>query len=197
MSSFVKLGLINSEPCPSLQPTSSPVSWVRTLTAAHRCSSLFFYSLSLFSLYEMSCLAPPRKSVELWEWIYLKGLLLSIAAYLHQGFTETRRSDIDESTVGNVYRLLSSLRWIREHWATCSEIKDGAKFSKPFPSCFTLFFFSLGKTFTNNLTNNGPHLIFGPEEKAVFTTLILEYNHDERNKVKIQTITTSRSRTET
>lgn len=65
MSSFVKLGLINSEPCPSLQPTSSPVSWVRTLTAAHRCSSLFFYSLSLFSLYEMSCLAPPRKSVEL------------------------------------------------------------------------------------------------------------------------------------
>ncbi|XP_039989443.1 alpha-aminoadipic semialdehyde synthase, mitochondrial [Xiphias gladius] len=27
MSGFVKLGLINSEPCPILQPTSSPVSW--------------------------------------------------------------------------------------------------------------------------------------------------------------------------
>uniref|UniRef100_A0A3P8UP07 Aminoadipate-semialdehyde synthase n=1 Tax=Cynoglossus semilaevis TaxID=244447 RepID=A0A3P8UP07_CYNSE len=31
MSSFVKLGLINSEPCPSLQPTSSPVSWLLML----------------------------------------------------------------------------------------------------------------------------------------------------------------------
>lgn len=30
MSGFIKLGLINSEPCPILQPTSSPVSWVRT-----------------------------------------------------------------------------------------------------------------------------------------------------------------------
>uniref|UniRef100_A0A4W6DQN8 Aminoadipate-semialdehyde synthase n=1 Tax=Lates calcarifer TaxID=8187 RepID=A0A4W6DQN8_LATCA len=30
MSGFVRLGLINSEPCPILQPTSSPVSWVRT-----------------------------------------------------------------------------------------------------------------------------------------------------------------------
>uniref|UniRef100_A0A665TPW0 Aminoadipate-semialdehyde synthase n=1 Tax=Echeneis naucrates TaxID=173247 RepID=A0A665TPW0_ECHNA len=30
MSGFVKLGLINSDPCPILQPTSSPVSWVRT-----------------------------------------------------------------------------------------------------------------------------------------------------------------------
>ncbi|XP_054476363.1 alpha-aminoadipic semialdehyde synthase, mitochondrial-like [Anoplopoma fimbria] len=27
MSGFVKLGLINSEPCPILKPTSSPVSW--------------------------------------------------------------------------------------------------------------------------------------------------------------------------
>ncbi|XP_035012716.2 alpha-aminoadipic semialdehyde synthase, mitochondrial isoform X2 [Hippoglossus stenolepis] len=31
MSGFVKLGLINSEPCPILQPTSSPVSWKELL----------------------------------------------------------------------------------------------------------------------------------------------------------------------
>ncbi|XP_019934960.2 alpha-aminoadipic semialdehyde synthase, mitochondrial [Paralichthys olivaceus] len=31
MSGFVKLGLINSEPCPMLQPTSSPVSWKELL----------------------------------------------------------------------------------------------------------------------------------------------------------------------
>uniref|UniRef100_A0A4W6DT45 Aminoadipate-semialdehyde synthase n=1 Tax=Lates calcarifer TaxID=8187 RepID=A0A4W6DT45_LATCA len=31
MSGFVRLGLINSEPCPILQPTSSPVSWKELL----------------------------------------------------------------------------------------------------------------------------------------------------------------------
>uniref|UniRef100_A0A8C2XE23 Aminoadipate-semialdehyde synthase n=1 Tax=Cyclopterus lumpus TaxID=8103 RepID=A0A8C2XE23_CYCLU len=35
MSGFVKLGLINSDPCPILKPNSSPVSWVRTSARTH------------------------------------------------------------------------------------------------------------------------------------------------------------------
>uniref|UniRef100_A0AAZ3SW39 Saccharopine dehydrogenase (NAD(+), L-glutamate-forming) n=1 Tax=Oncorhynchus tshawytscha TaxID=74940 RepID=A0AAZ3SW39_ONCTS len=55
MSGFVKLGLINTDPCPMLKHTSAPVSWVRillitTLLPAH-ASWAVLYPYSVFSLY--------------------------------------------------------------------------------------------------------------------------------------------------
>uniref|UniRef100_A0A8C9TUU6 Aminoadipate-semialdehyde synthase n=1 Tax=Scleropages formosus TaxID=113540 RepID=A0A8C9TUU6_SCLFO len=42
MSGFVKLGLVNTEPCPMLSSTASPVSWVKMVFLQHRpyCLSL-------------------------------------------------------------------------------------------------------------------------------------------------------------
>uniref|UniRef100_A0A8C7ILV5 Aminoadipate-semialdehyde synthase n=1 Tax=Oncorhynchus kisutch TaxID=8019 RepID=A0A8C7ILV5_ONCKI len=57
MSGFVKLGLINTDPCPMLKHTSAPVSWVRilfitTLLPAH-ASWAVLYLYSVFSLFGM------------------------------------------------------------------------------------------------------------------------------------------------
>uniref|UniRef100_A0A8C7URV5 Aminoadipate-semialdehyde synthase n=1 Tax=Oncorhynchus mykiss TaxID=8022 RepID=A0A8C7URV5_ONCMY len=57
MSGFVKLGLINTDPCPMLKHTSAPVSWVRillitTLLPAH-ASWAVLYPYSVFSLFGM------------------------------------------------------------------------------------------------------------------------------------------------
>uniref|UniRef100_A0A7N8XBG7 Aminoadipate-semialdehyde synthase n=1 Tax=Mastacembelus armatus TaxID=205130 RepID=A0A7N8XBG7_9TELE len=60
MSGFVKLGLINGEPCPILQPTSSPVSWVRTSEKV----LFFFFCVCVFRFGMLSDEpVPPAESV--------------------------------------------------------------------------------------------------------------------------------------
>uniref|UniRef100_A0A8C2XFK3 Aminoadipate-semialdehyde synthase n=1 Tax=Cyclopterus lumpus TaxID=8103 RepID=A0A8C2XFK3_CYCLU len=50
MSGFVKLGLINSDPCPILKPNSSPVSWVRTSARTHSVHKVCFFLRSAIEL---------------------------------------------------------------------------------------------------------------------------------------------------
>ncbi|XP_071316114.1 alpha-aminoadipic semialdehyde synthase, mitochondrial isoform X1 [Trachinotus anak] len=52
MSGFVKLGLINSEPCPILQPTSSPVSWKELLCKQMGLSSSMSHDAFEKAVYE-------------------------------------------------------------------------------------------------------------------------------------------------
>uniref|UniRef100_A0A665TR00 Alpha-aminoadipic semialdehyde synthase, mitochondrial n=1 Tax=Echeneis naucrates TaxID=173247 RepID=A0A665TR00_ECHNA len=52
MSGFVKLGLINSDPCPILQPTSSPVSWRELLCKQMGLSSSVSHDAFEEAVYE-------------------------------------------------------------------------------------------------------------------------------------------------
>uniref|UniRef100_A0A4W6DQM5 Aminoadipate-semialdehyde synthase n=1 Tax=Lates calcarifer TaxID=8187 RepID=A0A4W6DQM5_LATCA len=52
MSGFVRLGLINSEPCPILQPTSSPVSWKELLCKQMGLSSSMSHDAFEEAVYE-------------------------------------------------------------------------------------------------------------------------------------------------
>uniref|UniRef100_A0A7N8WTS4 Aminoadipate-semialdehyde synthase n=1 Tax=Mastacembelus armatus TaxID=205130 RepID=A0A7N8WTS4_9TELE len=67
MSGFVKLGLINGEPCPILQPTSSPVSWVRTSAedpSVEEKVLFFFFCVCVFRFGMLSDEpVPPAESV--------------------------------------------------------------------------------------------------------------------------------------
>uniref|UniRef100_A0A8C7UP61 Aminoadipate-semialdehyde synthase n=1 Tax=Oncorhynchus mykiss TaxID=8022 RepID=A0A8C7UP61_ONCMY len=102
MSGFVKLGLINTDPCPMLKHTSAPVSWVRillitTLLPAH-ASWAVLYPYSVFSLYNrksccvtrLACTPPPltRPSRELFGMLskeavpHAETVLASLAKHL-------------------------------------------------------------------------------------------------------------------
>lgn len=138
MSGFVKLGLINSEPCPILHHTSSPVSWVRTsaedpfsvkngmmktsrymverLRAAPPASfsspSFSFIKQAVLELFHLK-----RLTVEV---RLLKSLLLSIAACQHQGCSEPRLSDTDESLQQIMFIVFHPFEMTEEHRAACS-----------------------------------------------------------------------------
>lgn len=88
MSGFVKLGLINGEPCPLLERNSSSVSWVSETALIFKAQKNPMAVVLLCLIFHSTCSSVKSG--------LLKSLLLSIAACQHQGCTGLRLADTDE-----------------------------------------------------------------------------------------------------